>query len=97
MTSSQNIIPHPNNLNQISPQFKLQPHPKIQYTFTFTPLYSTHQPLQNLIYQQHHLHTPIQLPPPPYQTYLTLSIKPKPKPTLFIPPIHKPCSPFGLA
>ena len=53
-----------------------------------TPVYSTDQPVEKLIYEQDDLDT-IELPARPYQTYVSVSIKAKGKGTLFIGAIHK--------
>ena len=76
-------------MNQIWPEFKVEGDAKIQYTLRLTPVYSTDQPVEKLIYEQDDLDTPIELPARPYQTYVSVSIKAKGKGTLFIGAIHK--------
>lgn len=89
ITWSQNIIADANKVNQIWPEFKVEGDAKIQYTLRLTPVYSTDQPVEKLIYEQDDLDTPIELPARPYQTYVSVSIKAKGKGTLFIGAIHK--------
>ena len=76
-------------MNQIWPEFKVEGDAKIQYTLRLTPVYSTDQPVEKLIYEQDDLDAPIELPARPYQTYVSVSIKAKGKGTLFIGAIHK--------
>ena len=51
-----------NKVNQIWPEFKVEGDAKIQYTLRLTPVYSTDQPVEKLIYEQDDLDTPIELP-----------------------------------
>ncbi len=89
VTWSRNIIADENKVNQIWPEFKVDGNISIEYTLRIIPVYSTDQPVETFIFEQHELDKPIELPSRSYKANVSISLKAKGKGNLYIGAIHK--------